>query len=133
MSYIRLLRQRARFVWAIVAVFTIPAVFWLAKEQGDGWIALLFAIMPDVGLLYGMSPALAKGQLHPRAVRLYNALHSVGGPFIALLVAMSGQAPDWVIVAALAWLSHIAVDRAIGYGLRDKAGYIRGRRPAEAL
>jgi hypothetical protein len=34
---------------------------------------------------------------------------------------------------ALAWLAHIAVDRASGYGLRDKQGWQRGTgRPVDA-
>jgi hypothetical protein len=34
---------------------------------------------------------------------------------------------------ALAWLAHIAVDRASGYGLRDKQGWQRHTgRPVEA-
>jgi uncharacterized membrane protein YfcA len=129
---IRWLRSNARLVWAVVAVVAIPVTFLLARERGDGWIAILFAIMPDIGLVYGFSSSLAKGQLHPRAVPLYNALHSAGGPLITLLAGLSGPAPGWILVAGLAWLSHVAFDRAIGYGLRDRNGYIRGaKRPVE--
>jgi hypothetical protein len=45
------------------------------------------------------------------------------------MAALSGPAPDWLMVAGLAWLAHVAVDRTIGYGLRDKEGYIRGKKP----
>lgn len=119
-------------IWAAVALVAIPATYFLARERGYGWIAIFFAIMPDIGLLYGMSPSLARGQLHPRAVPLYNALHSVGGPLIAILAGLSGPSPEWLLVAGLAWLSHVAFDRAIGYGLRDKNGYVRGKAPGAA-
>jgi len=128
MNAIRWLRRHSRLIWTIIAVVTIPTVIWLARERGDGWIALAFAIMPDIGLVYGISPNLAHGQLNPRAVPLYNALHSAGGPLITILAGLSGPAPDWLLVAGLAWLAHVAFDRAIGYGLRDKNGYVRGRR-----
>lgn len=130
MTAIRWYRQHTQLFWAIVALIVIPVTFLLARNQGDGWIAIAFAIMPDIGLLYGMSASLEKGQLLPRAVPLYNALHSVGGPVVAILAGLSGPAPDWLLVAGLAWLAHVAVDRAIGYGLRDKNGYVRGSRQA---
>ncbi len=125
MSTLRVVQRHSRLIWAVVAVVLVPFVIWLARDQGHGWIALAFGLMPDIGLLYGMSPSLAKGQLHPRAVPLYNILHSVGGPLVTILAGLSGPAPEWLLIAGLAWLAHVAVDRALGYGLRDKNGYVR--------
>jgi hypothetical protein len=65
---------------------------------------------------------LNPGQLHPRAVKLYNALHSFAAP-TALAVASFWLAPAW-FGAAFAWMAHVCFDRAVGFGLRDNAGYI---------
>lgn len=38
-----------------------------------------FGAAPDLALLLGAGSGLARGQLHPRAVGIYNALHRRGG------------------------------------------------------
>ena len=62
-------------------------------------------------------------QLHPRAVRLYNALHSYGGP--ALLAVAAIVVPFSYVIGALAWAFHISWDRALGYGMRTRDGFQR--------
>mgnify|MGYP006198445953 CR=1 FL=1 len=46
------------------------------------WQFFVFGAMPDIALLLGIGSGLAKGQLHPRAVPLYNALHRFAGPAV---------------------------------------------------
>jgi Domain of unknown function (DUF4260) len=58
------------------------------------------------------------GQLHPRAVPLYNALHRFPGPILLAFV------PGFLL-AAVAWGLHIAIDRTVGYGLRSRDGFQR--------
>jgi Domain of unknown function (DUF4260) len=99
---------------------TIATVF---TRDASGWVALGFAMMPDIALIAGMSSGLEKGQLHPRAVPLYNVLHSFIGP-IALGLLGVALGPSW-LAAALAWGAHIAVDRAVGYGMRTSEGFQR--------
>ena len=103
----------------------------LFVDGGGVWHAVGFFLMPDVALLYGIARGLAKGQLHPRAVPLYNALHSFFGPALLGVVAVAGAASgvlagdgSW-IVAALAWAAHIAADRSMGYGFRTAEGFQR--------
>jgi hypothetical protein len=88
----------------------------------SAWQPWVFLIAPDVALLAGISRGLNPGQLHPRAVKLYNALHMFAGP-TALAVVSFWLAPVW-LGAALAWTAHVLFDRAVGFGLRDHAGYI---------
>jgi hypothetical protein len=73
---------------------------------------------PDLALFAGIGPNLAEGQLHPRAVPLYNALHRFAGPVLLALV------PGFQL-AATAWALHIALDRAVGYSLRAPDGFQR--------
>jgi hypothetical protein len=103
------------------------AVFEIAKHGGAALpLGLGFLIAPDLAMLVGANRRLAKGQLAPRAVPVYNLVHRVWGP-LALLVACT----FWIDSAALftgglAWLAHVAIDRAAGYGLRTPSGFQRG-------
>jgi hypothetical protein len=108
-----------RLAWAAVFAGSLGAALWLDAGAWQLW-ALLVA--PDAALFVGIGRGLEKGQLHPRAVPLYNALHRPIGPAVLAIASIwLGQA--W-LVGALAWLAHIAIDRAVGYGLRDARGYI---------
>jgi len=103
------------------------AVFEVTKHgQGALVLALIFALAPDLPMLMGAKRTLARGQLAPAAVPSYNTVHRVWGP-LALLVACT----LWIDSAALftgglAWLAHIAIDRAAGFGLRTRQGFQRG-------
>ena len=85
------------------------------------WVAF---VLPDVALLAGAARGLERGQLAPRAVPLYNALHRFPGPLLLGGAALLWLGLPW-LVGALAWAAHIALDRAVGYGLRDPRGLQR--------
>ena len=110
------------------------AVLWLALlaltvlevvEHGHLGLALLGGLGPDVVLLAGFAPGLVPGRLHPRSVPLYNAVHRFGGPAILLVLASAGVLGLPFLVLGLGWATHIAMDRAAGYRLRDRDGWIR--------
>lgn len=116
----------ARALYGIVAVLCLLLIVYVVRDRGVSvWYAVVFAIAPDLALLAGYAPHLAKGQFHPRAVPLYNALHSYAGPALLGIAALLGLGNAW-LVAALAWALHIAVDRCLGYGLRTPEGFQRG-------
>lgn len=118
---VKLSRKTSGLLAVALAGATLSTVL---ATDASGWAALGFAVMPDIALVAGMSSGLEKGQLHPRAVPLYNALHSFAGP-VALGAASLALGPTW-LAAALAWGTHIAVDRAVGYGMRTPEGFQRG-------
>ncbi|MCX5334543.1 DUF4260 family protein [Streptomyces sp. NBC_00140] len=113
------------------------ALFWSAfavlEAVNHGWLAgtfaLAFFVLPDLTFLVALddAPRMAKGQLSPRAVPYYNAMHRALIP-LALLLAYSFQ-PVFAWAPAFAalcgWLAHISYDRAFGYGLRTKEGFQR--------
>jgi hypothetical protein len=71
------LRAAFRTRRAVLAVALGASVFLELNQLGvGGGQALFFALAPDLAVFYGVAPGLASGQLHPRAVWLYNALHS---------------------------------------------------------
>lgn len=56
---------------------------------------------------------------------LYNLVHRAWGPLALGAAALAAGLPVWVLMGALAWGLHIAVDRTAGYGLRDRDGFTR--------
>lgn len=101
---------------AVAVVATTDAAWW--------WVAAT-VMAPDVALFLGFGRGLAPGQLHRRAVPLYNALHHPAGPVALGVLAALGVVGAGPSAAALAWGFHIAMDRAAGYGLRTRDGLQR--------
>jgi hypothetical protein len=100
---------------------TAFALVEMIRYGGATWFALAFFILPDVALIYGADRTLAPGQLHPRAVRFYNIVHSFWIPVVLMLAGL--WLPPLVFTAGAAWAAHIAWDRGLGFGLRTRKGY----------
>ena len=114
----------SRILYAALTVALVAALaLEMAVTDASWWLLLVFLLGPDVALLAGIGSGLEKGQLHPRAVPLYNALHRYWGP--AALALASLVLPEGWLAAALAWAVHVSLDRAIGYGLRTPEGFQR--------
>jgi hypothetical protein len=112
--------------WALVTSLLIAAVGFEATRHGLWWPTLAGLILPDLALAFGAGKGLAHGQLHPRAVPLYNAVHSFWAPVALIALASADLIGLAWLVAGLAWATHVALDRAVGYGLRDRRGFQRG-------
>jgi hypothetical protein len=108
---------------ALTAVLVAALGVEVAATDTPWWIVVVFLLGPDIALLLGIGSGLEKGQLHPRAVPLYNALHRYWGP--AALALASLVLPEGWLAAALAWALHVSVDRTVGYGLRTPDGFQR--------
>ena len=108
---------------ALTAVLIAALALEVAATDTPWWLVVVFLLGPDIALFVGIGSGLEKGQLHPRAVPLYNALHRYWGP--AALALASIVLPEGWLAAALAWALHISVDRTVGYGLRTPEGFQR--------
>jgi hypothetical protein len=120
--------KRAAYA-ALAAALLTSAILVIARD-GALWQFFAFGAAPDLALFVsagfaprantrkGTRPSGPESALHPRAVPLYNALHRFIGPLILAFV------PGF-LVGALAWAIHIAIDRAVGYGLRTPDGFQR--------
>jgi hypothetical protein len=116
--------RRIAYGAAAVALAGSAATAWLATGTG-GWQLATFAMGADVALLAGFGRGLEPGQLHPRAVPLYNALHRMAGPVALAALAATGVVPLGFLAGGLIWAAHIAMDRSVGYGLRTRDGHQR--------
>jgi Domain of unknown function (DUF4260) len=114
--------RRPAFI-ALTALLLAAAVAVILEHGSGWWLLLAFGLGPDLALLLGAGTGLEKGQLHRRAVPLYNALHSYWGP--ALLALACILLPAGAFVAPLAWAFHISLDRSVGYGMRTRDGFQR--------
>ena len=111
---------------ALAAASLVGAVVLIVVWDAAWWPMVAFALGPDTAVLYGIAPRLGRGQLHPRAVRLYNALHRFWGPLALAVAALAAGLPLGYLAGALAWAAHVAFDRAIGLRLREPDGFQRG-------
>jgi hypothetical protein len=87
---------------AVVAGFVVAGFDWW-------WLLALF-IAFDLSMVgYAISPSLGAWT--------YNVVHNYVGPSLVLTLAVITDERAWVFLA-LVWAFHIAVDRALGYGLK---------------
>lgn len=120
-------RLRLRHVWIIPGLAIAVYANAVAGEHDLGLVPLLlFGILPNVPLLFGIGQPTARRQLAPRAVPLWNAMHHPATPLALFGVAATGILPAFWLVGALAWLGHVVVDWGLGDGLRSADGFVLG-------
>jgi hypothetical protein len=118
------LNGRRRLAYGALTALLLAAAGVVLVRDGAGWWQFFaFGAAPDLALFLGAGRRLEKGQLHPRAVPVYNALHRYWGP--AALAALSIVLEPGYLVGALAWATHISLDRCVGYNLRTADGFQR--------
>ncbi len=98
-------RIATRAAFGILAVLLIATAIQIARSDGGWWQLAAFGLGPDLALFVGFGAGLEQGRLHPRAVPLYNALHSYWAPCLLALAAL--VLPGGYMVGALAWAFHI--------------------------
>jgi len=124
---VRAAAASTRLAYAALTALLLSALVFEVAEHGHWGAALAGLVAADLSLAFGAGAGLAPGQLHPRAVLLYNAVHRFWGPVILMGVASAGVLGLGWFILGLAWALHVALDRTVGYGLRDRDGHQRGR------
>jgi Domain of unknown function (DUF4260) len=119
-------RLNPRLAWLVPGLAVAFYANAVASDHGLGLApVLLFGIVPHLAVLIGFGQSHERGQLAPRAVPVFNAMHHPAAPLALLAVAALGILPTFWLVGALAWLGHIAVDLGLGDGLRTAEGWRR--------
>ena len=121
---------------AVTAVVVVTVVrYGFADAGADVGIVLVatgigFFVLPDLAFFVAAGEPHAQGRLPRRTVPVYNALHRLWTAVILTvatgwLVSLSAE-PSVVavvgFVGGLSWIAHIAIDRALGFGLRNPDG-----------
>ncbi|WP_298255357.1 DUF4260 domain-containing protein [Bradyrhizobium sp.] len=86
-----------------------------SRWGGPWWLYVVLFLAPDLSFLCYLAGPKA-------GAWAYNAMHSTIVPMAMLTIGL-GFARPLVLSLALIWLSHIGIDRALGYGLKYQAGF----------
>ena len=82
---------------------------------GSWWLYLILFLVPDISFAAYLSG--------PRfGAMIYNAMHSYMAPMVLMVMGFGFAAP-LVLSIAIIWLAHIGIDRALGFGLKYRAGF----------
>ena len=116
-------RRLASLVAAFGLLGTAVAV---AHAHGVGlWVVALATLGPDLAFVAAIgAPHERGGPMPARVVPLYNLAHHPAGALALGATALVARSPLAAAVA-VAWLSHLAWDRSLGYRLRRPDGTIR--------
>ena len=88
----------------------VAAVLLYADGDYSWWLFVLLILAPDLSFIgYAAGPGVG--------ATAYNLVHNLVLP-VALGTAGVLWDTEWAIAVALVWLTHIGVDRLVGYGLK---------------
>lgn len=113
--------ERALFVRPILLLrleglaLALGAVAVYATTGGAWWLFALLLFLPDVSMIgYLRGPRLGAA--------CYNFAHTTTLP---ILLAVSGHLAGQpvAVLVGLVWLTHVGVDRMLGYGLKSGSGF----------
>jgi hypothetical protein len=108
----RLPRSLLHLEGVAVAVAALVNYFWAGHPW---WLILVLALAPDLAMAaYAAGPRIGAAA--------YDVVHTYVLPVgLGALGVVSDS--DAAVAVALIWLTHIGVDRAIGYGLKYPSGF----------
>jgi hypothetical protein len=108
----RLPRSLLHLEGAAVAVAALLIYFW---ADHPWWLVVVVGLAPDLAMAaYAAGPRVG-------AV-VYDLAHTYAFPVILGAVGVVADGGS-AVALALIWLTHIGVDRAIGYGLKYPSGF----------
>ena len=97
-----------------LATLIVATVFFATLDISWWWFALLL-LAPDLSMV-GYLINNRAGQT------IYNVIHTYALP-LALALASFLLGNTFALALWLIWLAHIGMDRAVGYGLKEAAGF----------
>ena len=93
----------------------IVAVTLYARNGASWWLFAVLLLAPDLSMLgYLGGPRLGS--------QVYNLAHTSVLPLLLASVSLMIDLP-LALALALIWLTHIGMDRALGYGLKYASGF----------
>ena len=101
-----------RLEWAAVL---LSAIAFYVFSDGSWQLFVLLILAPDLAML-GYLTGPAAGAV------VYNTFHMLVWPAVLFVVGLYTDSALTMQVAAV-WTAHIAMDRALGYGLKLPSGF----------
>ena len=110
-----------RIEYGVLGLATFAYLIWRSIHLGGvDWLQVVFWVaLPDLIPFAAIGASSKRREWPPWGASLYNAFHTLltwGAVSAAAFVFLGG-----VYWPLLGWLGHIALDRAVGYGLRDNS------------
>ncbi len=97
------------------AALALGATYAYHRTGANWWLFAALILVPDVSFA-GYLAGTRVGAI------VYNAFHVTLGPLI--LGTLGFLLPSFDMIAvALIWAAHVGIDRALGYGLKYRAGF----------
>lgn len=94
----------------------IASVFAYGVLGTSWWEFALLVLVPDLALVaYAGGPRIG--------AMFYNALHTYSGPVAVGALAFAQVIPERAGPMCLIWVAHIAMDRALGLGLKFPSAF----------
>ena len=101
-----------RLEWTAVAILCF--LLYPLTSQSWWWFLVLI-LAPDLSIVgYFAGPRVGAW--------LYNAFHVLFWP-VGLIGFGVWRLDPWILSLGLIWLTHIAIDRSLGYGLKLPSGF----------
>jgi uncharacterized protein DUF4260 len=108
----RLPRSLLHLEGVVVAAAALVIYFW---ADHPWWLILVLALAPDLAMAaYAAGPRMGAAA--------YDVVHTYALPVGLGAIGVVADR-DAAVAVALIWLTHIGVDRAIGYGLKYPSGF----------
>lgn len=104
-------RSRVNLLLHVEGIAVLAAALFVYHTQGFGWLTFgLALLLPDVAML---------GYLVNKRIgsTVYNIFHTYTLPLV-LGAAGVALGSTLALQAAIIWMAHIGMDRAVGYGLK---------------
>ena len=92
----------------LTALSAAVTAYWFLG--GNWWLFALLLLAPDLAFF-----AYAAGE--KTGAKIYNLVHTYTLPAMLGAIGWFGGV-TWLVPLALIWLSHIGMDRAVGYGFK---------------
>lgn len=100
----------------VEAGFVLVASIYLYFHLDFSWVwFIVFLFSMDVFMVGYLSS-------NSLGAKLYNLGHSYCIPAVLLIIGVSSDT-RLLVGAGIIWTAHIALDRALGYGLKNPAGF----------
>jgi hypothetical protein len=93
----------------------VGMVLLYAAWGGSWWVFALLFLVPDLSFIAYLADAKT-------GAIAYNAAHSYMLPVALMTIGFALPEPLTLSIAVI-WLAHIGIDRALGYGLKYRAGF----------
>jgi hypothetical protein len=93
----------------------VGMVLLYAAWGGSWWVFALLFLVPDLSFIAYLADAKT-------GAIAYNAAHSYMLPVALMTIGFALPEPLTLSIAMI-WLAHIGIDRALGYGLKYRAGF----------